>query len=121
MGMLCHLLSLAGFVVPVPGANVLGPLILWMVKKDEMPFVNDQGKEAVNFQITVLIAALACGVLGIIGLILTVVVIGIVILPLAGLLALAVFIASLVFTIIAALKANEGEHYRYPFALRLVK
>ena len=107
LGMLCHLLALAGIVVPFPGGNVLGPLILWLVKKEEMPFVNDQGKEAVNFQITVLIAALCC-------LPLFLIVIGFFLL-------LAVGITALVFTIIATIKASEGQYYRYPFALRLIK
>ena len=46
MAMLCHLLALAGFVFTIPGGNIIGPLILWAIKKDSMPFVNDQGKEA---------------------------------------------------------------------------
>src|SRR5688572_11206372 len=59
MGMLTHLLALAGFVIPVVG-NVAGPLVLWLVKKDTMPFVDDNGKEAVNFNITVSIATAVC-------------------------------------------------------------
>jgi uncharacterized Tic20 family protein len=86
---------------------LLGPLIIWLVKKDTMPFVDDQAKEALNFNITVAIAAMVCGVL-------MFVLIGFVLLPLLGL-------AWLVFTIIAAIKANEGERYRYPFTLRLIK
>ena len=58
MGMLCHLLAFCGFVFPFGG--IIAPLVLWLVKKDEMPFVNDQGKEALNFQITVAIAVLIC-------------------------------------------------------------
>ena len=64
MGMLCHLLALIGIVAT---ANTfgpfIGPLIVWLVKKDEMPFVDDQGKEALNFQITVFLAMIACGIL----------------------------------------------------------
>lgn len=103
--MLCHVLSLAGFVVPL--GNVIGPLIMWLVKKDEFPFVDEQGKEAVNFNITVLIAAIVSAIL-------TVILIGI-------LLLLAVVVTWLVFTIIAAVKASGGEHYRYPLTLRLIK
>ena len=91
----------------------IGPLVIWLMKKDTMPFVDDQGKEALNFNITVAIAAVALLLLSLvtfgIGLIIAVplwVVIG---------------IAWLVFTIIAAIKANEGVRYRYPFTLRLVK
>ena len=91
----------------------IGPLIIWLVKKDTMPFVNDQGKEALNFIITVAIAFLVLLLLSImtfgIGLFIAIplwVIIG---------------IAWLVLTIIAAIKANEGVRYRYPFTLRLIK
>lgn len=100
-----HLSALVGFIVPF--GNVLGPLIIWQIKKAEMPFVDDQGKEALNFQITVLIALIACFVL-------MFVVIGMLLMPIVG-------IAALVFTIIGGIKANNGETYRYPFTLRLVK
>src|SRR5215471_14148011 len=56
-----HLSALIGYVVPF--GNLLGPLIIWQVKKNEMPFVDDQGKEALNFQITMTIALLVCCVL----------------------------------------------------------
>ncbi len=101
--MFAHLAAFAGFVIPF--GNIIGPLIVWQMKKD-MPFVNAQGKEALNFQITVSIAVFLCMVL-------MLVVIGFLLLPL-------VVIASFVMTIIAALKANNGEDYRYPFAIRLI-
>ena len=92
---------------------VLGPLIIWAVKKDTMPFVADQAKEALNFNISVGIVLFALllltiGTLGI-GIILT------------GPAMLVVGVAALVFVIIAAVKANEGVAYRYPFTLRLIK
>jgi uncharacterized protein len=105
MGMLCHLLGLAGYIIPF--GNVIGPLVIWLIKKDTMPFVNDQGKEAINFQITVLIAAIIC-------IPLVLVVIGILLLPLIA-------IANIIFIIIGTIKANEGVAYRYPFAIRLIK
>lgn len=104
-GMFAHLAALLGFIVPF--GNLLGPLIVWQIKKNDMPFVVDQGKEALNFQITVIIAVFVC-------LLLMVIVIGALLLPVVG-------IAALVFTVIAAIKANNGERYRYPFALRLIK
>jgi uncharacterized Tic20 family protein len=104
-GMAAHLSSLAGFVIPV-GGNVLGPLVVWLIKKDSMPFVAEQGKEALNFNITVAIAA-------IISFILMAVVIGF-------LLIAVVFVGWLVFTIQAAIDTNKGESYRYPFTLRLI-
>ena len=105
-GMLCHLAALAGFVVPF--GNILGPLVVWLIKKEEFDFVADQGKEALNFQITVAIAGLIC----------------IPFMPLFGLgilMSIVVVIAALVLTVKAAIKANEGVAYRYPYALKLVK
>ena len=99
-----HLSALAGFVFPF--GNLLGPLIVWQVKKNEMPFVDEQGKEALNFQITVTLAAIVCFVL-------MVVVIGFFLL-------FAVGIAALVLTIIGGIKANAGEHYEYPFSWRII-
>ena len=104
-GLFAHLSSLAGLIIPF--GNILGPLIIWQVKKDSLPFAADQGKEALNFNITIAIAAIISGLL-------TLVLIGFLLLPLVGL-------AWLVFTIIGAVKANGGEAYRYPFALRLIK
>lgn len=99
-----HLSALAGFVIPF--GNLIGPLVVWQIKKNEMPFVDEQGKEAVNFQITVTIAVLVCFVL-------VFLLVGIPLLILVGL-------AALVLTVIAAIKANAGEHYRYPMTLRLI-
>ena len=104
-GMIAHLSALAGFIIPF--GNIAGPLIVWMIKKDAMPFVDDQGKESLNFQITVTIAAIVAAVL-------IVFLIGFLLLPAVGL-------AALVFTVIAGIKANEGVAYRYPFTLRLIK
>ncbi|HNY27398.1 MAG TPA: DUF4870 domain-containing protein [Candidatus Sumerlaeota bacterium] len=105
MGMLCHLAGLAGCVVPVVG-NIVGPLVVWLLKKDTMPFVEEQGREALNFQITLSIAWA-------IGFVLTFVFIGIFVL-------MALYVVNLVFAIIAAIKANDGISYRYPFALRIL-
>jgi uncharacterized Tic20 family protein len=99
-----HLSALSGVIVPF--GNVLGPLIIWQIKKDEMPFVAQQAKEALNFQITVSLALLACFLLFI-------VVIGVFLLPVVG-------IGALVLTIIAAVSANDGKPYRYPFTWRPV-
>jgi len=101
MALAAHLLGIfTGFI---------GALIIWLINKDDAgkAFVTDQAKEALNFQITVAIAMVIC-------MILTIVVIGAILMPIVGL-------VSLVFCIIAAVKANNGEAYRYPFALRLIK
>ncbi len=100
-----HLSALLGLFTGI-GA-VLGPLIVWLIKKDEMPFVNDQAKEALNFQITMFLAAVVATIL-------IFVAIGILLLVL-------LWIADLVFMIIAAVKASEGVAYRYPVNLRLIK
>lgn len=105
MGMFTHLSSLAGLIIPF--GNILGPLILWQVKKAEFPFVDDQGKEALNFNITMAIAGLVAAAL-------TLILIGFLLLPVIAL-------GWLIFTVIAAMKANEGVAYRYPFTLRLIK
>ena len=100
-----HLSALLGFFTGI--GIILGPLIVWLIKKDEMPFVNDQGKEAINFQITVFLAAVVCVVLMLVAV--------------GFLLLLMLSIADLVFMIIAAVKASEGVAYRYPVNLRLIK
>ena len=98
MAMLAHLLGIIGF---------LGPLIIWLIKKDQSPFVDDQGKEALNFQLTVLIG-------WVIAVITSFFCIG-------ALVGLAVFVCNLIFCIMGCMKANQGIAYRYPFALRLIK
>jgi len=102
--MFAHLSALIGFIIPF--GNLLGPLIIWLMKKETMPFVDQQGKEALNFQITVTIAM-------VISAILIIVVIGFVLMFIIGL-------AALILTIMAGIKANEGVAYRYPFTLRLI-
>jgi hypothetical protein len=99
-----HLSALIGYIIPF--GSIIGPLVIWQIKKNEMPFVDDQGKEALNFQITVAIIAIIC-------LVLVLILIGI-------LLLWALAIANLVFIIIAALAANNGQAYRYPFAFRFI-
>jgi len=104
--MICHLSALAGLVVPVVGC-IVGPLIVWQIKKEEFPFVDEQGKEAVNFQISMLIY-------GVVAALLLFACIGTVLLP-------AVASFDWVFMLIAAVKANDGHHYRYPLTIRFIK
>ncbi len=104
--MICHLAALAGFVIPF--GNLLGPLVVWLIKKDTMPLVDRHGKESLNFQITVAIAAVIAAML-------IIVLIGFVLLPIVA-------IAALVLTIMASVKVSNGElDYKYPFAFRLLK
>ena len=104
--MACHLAALTGFVIPF--GNVIGPLVVWLIKKDTMPLVDQHGKEALNFQITVLIALIVSAIL-------MAILIGIILLVIVG-------IGALVLTIMAAVKVANGQtDYRYPWTLRLIK
>lgn len=101
LAMITHLSCIfLGFIVP---------LIMWLVHKDQSDkaFLNDQAKEALNFQITLLFVYVA-------GIVLSIILIG-------GLINLAAWVASLVLSIIAGLAAQKGQAYRYPFAIRLIK
>jgi uncharacterized protein len=105
-GMLAHLAALFGLVVPVVG-NVAGPWFVWLGKREESPFIGEQARESLNFNITVSLAAILCGLAALV--------------LIGFLLGLALFVAWLVLTLTAAIRASEGVHYHYPFALRLVK
>jgi len=115
--MFAHLSVLLGGLVTSGWAGsvgfFVGPLVIWQMKKDTMPFVNDQAKEALNFAITVSLACLAL-------LLLTFMSLGIGAVLTFPLMAI-IGIGAVVLVIIAAMKARDGIAYRYPFALRLVK
>jgi hypothetical protein len=104
--MLCHLSALIGFVIPF--GSILGPLVIWLVKRADMPLVDQHGKEALNFQLTVAILALISWAL-------VVVLIGFVLLAVVAL-------GALFFVIRAAIKISNGElGYRYPYSIRFLK
>ncbi|WP_409424310.1 DUF4870 domain-containing protein [Pseudoalteromonas sp. RW-H-Ap-1] len=103
--MLCHLSALAGFIVPF--GSVLGPLIIWLIKKDEMPIVDLHGKKSLNFQITMAIAYFVCFLL-------IFVAVGLLLLPMVA-------IFSFVMVVIASVKANDGKEFNYPLSLNLIK
>ncbi len=115
-GMFGHLSALTGVVTGGLG-NFLGPLIVWQMKKDTLPFAADQAKEALNFNITLLIVGVVFGVIGAIFTAITLGLGAILVVPVA----LALGVAWLVFTIMAAMKANDGVAYRYPLTIRLIK
>lgn len=108
-GMLCHLTPLLGLVVSGGFVSFLGPLVVWLAKREQHPFVDDQGKESLNFQITLLI-------MSIVGVVLTVVSFGL-LFPLLFL----PLLLQIVFAIIGSVAANKGEYYRYPYSIRIVK
>jgi uncharacterized Tic20 family protein len=96
--------------------SFLPSLIIWLVFKDRGRFTDEEAKEALNFQITLAIVYVA---IWIITVILTVITFGLG--AVFGLLAWVVWIAGVIFSIFGFMKAKEGEHYRYPFAIRLIK
>lgn len=86
--------------------SIFPGLIVWLLKKDESPYISEQAREALNFQITLLIAYLIAGVL--------------VFVLIGFLLFFLVWLANIVFSIMAAVAASKGENYRYPISLRLI-
>jgi len=104
-GMGCHLAALSGFIIPF--GHIIGPLVIWLMKKDESEFVDDQGKESLNFQISVTIYLVIAAIL-------ILIVIGIFLMAAIG-----VFV--LVMVVIASVKASSGEKFRYPLTLRLIQ
>lgn len=100
----CHLSAFAGFIIPF--GSLIGPIIVWAIKRDQYPLVDDQGKESINFQISMLIYYLVSAVL---------------ILILVGIpLLIALFLFKLIITVVAAIKAHEGIRFRYPLNIRFI-
>jgi uncharacterized Tic20 family protein len=104
-GMLVHLTALSG-LIGVPFGNIIGPLVIWLIKRNESPFVDEHGKESLNFQISMTIYGIISGIL-------CVALIGFFLLPV-------ILISDLVLVIIASIRANDGEPYRYPVTLRFI-
>jgi len=115
--MACHLIAFAGLVVPI--GNVIGPLVMWLIKQDEMPLVNDQGKESLNFQITITLVVFALAIIA--AAIFPIPIIGWLFKALLGIAAAAIGVYALVMVISAAVKAKEGVSFRYPISLRFIK
>lgn len=105
-GMLCHLTALSLYI-GIPFGNIIGPLIVWLIKKDQYPFVDEQGKESLNFQISITIYAIVASLLILIA-------IGVVIL-----IALGIF--AIIMVIMASIQANNGASYKYPLTIKFLK
>ena len=103
--MLAHASALVGFLVPVAG-HLVGPLIIWLAKRQDSPEIDAHGKESMNFQISMLIWNCIAAIL-------ILVLIGI---PLLILL----HILNIIFVIVASIQASEGKLYRYPLTIRLI-
>ncbi|MBM3876305.1 MAG: DUF4870 domain-containing protein [Verrucomicrobia bacterium] len=110
--MLCHLTALLGLIIPV-GGNIVGPLVIWQLKKNEIPSTDLHGKAAVNFQITVSLAMLAMGVITMISFFLC---IGWLIAPLF----LVIWWGGLILSTIAGIQANDGKDFKYPWSLKII-
>jgi len=104
-GMLAHLSAFVGVLIPI--GSIIAPLVIWLVKKDQSLFVAENARESLNFNITIAIAILVSWAL-------TLILIGILMFGV-------VVLYWLVMTILASIKANEGNVYRYGISLRLVK
>ena len=105
-GMFCHLSALSS-LIGIPFGHILGPLIIWLVKKNESPLIDEQGKESLNFQISMSIYL-------IVAFLLCFIIIGI---PLL----FGLVLAEIILVIIAAVKTNNGEQYSYPITIRFIK
>lgn len=97
LGILAHLLAI------IPGIGIFGPLVIWLVKKDESQFVGENARESLNFQITIFLVCL----------VLIATLIGIFLLWALG-------IINVIIVIVATIKASENKIYRYPFSIRLI-
>ena len=104
--MLCHASALSGIFLHVVG-HIFGPLIVWLLKRNESPEIDAHGKESLNFQLSMLIY-------NVIAAILIIALIGI---PLLILL----YVLNIVFVIVASIQAGDGKLYRYPVAIRSIK
>ena len=104
--MFCHLTALSA-CIGIPFGNIIGPLVIWLIKREELAIVDEHGKESLNFQISI-------SIYSIISFFLCFAFIGFLLLP-------AVLIVAFVFVIIATIKASKGEPYRYPLTIRLIK
>jgi uncharacterized Tic20 family protein len=103
----CHLAAFSTYMIGPIGA-ILGPLVVWLIKRDDSPFVDENGKKALNFQISILIYSLAATPL-------------ICVLPVYVILVICLGILDMVFTIVAAIKANNGEEVSYPISIEFIK
>ena len=110
-GMLCHLAGLAGCFMPWV-AHLAGPLIVWLLKRNDHRFIDEQGKESLNFQISMaLYSVVGC-------IVLAVTIIGLVLLPIF---LWSLYVLNVLGVVLAAIKTSAGKSFRYPLILRLVK
>jgi uncharacterized Tic20 family protein len=111
---LCHVFGACGALLLPTGGGALAPLVVWLVKRDESPEVDHHGCEALNFQITYLLAGAGLAVLAMLSPILCFLI------PIVFVGAIALPVGNIVLSVMASMAASEGKRYRYPWTLRLV-
>ncbi len=119
MGLFLHLSSLANLVLFPVGYII--PVVLWQTQKETMPTLDVHGKEAVNWMITSAIYHTINFVVFIIGIFLTMVFVGFLVIFVNFLVFIALLVSGIAFSIIAGVKANNGEHWEYPLNIRFIK
>jgi hypothetical protein len=112
-GMLCHLSALL-MLTSVPLAHILGPLVVWLIKRGDDPFINEQGRESLNFQLSMTLWAVLAAI---VIFLLTLVLIGVLLWPLFFLWP----VVNVIFVVLASIRANRGESYRYPLTIRFLR
>jgi len=113
----CHLAALVLYV-GVPFGNILGPLLVWLLKKDEYALVDQQGKEALNFQISLMVYSIVAVIA------LVVCAVTVILVPVAvvlGVLLVILFLVNLIMIIVAAIKTSNGEWFTYPLTIKFIK
>jgi uncharacterized Tic20 family protein len=113
----CHLAALT-FFLGVPFGNIFGPLLIWLLKRNEFELVNEQGKESLNFQISIIIYSLVVTVLVVIF------TFTLVLIPVAILLGIGLVLLlglDLVLVIVASVKVSNGDSFRYPLTMQFLK
>ncbi len=120
-GMFCHLSALSGFI-GVPFGAILGPLIVWLIKKDSSQFVDQQGKSSLNFQISILLYGIIpfLVALGGLGAFADQFFLAIVFVPIAALLVIALVVFETVQVIIASIAARDGRTHIYPLSIKFI-
>ncbi|HDR89101.1 MAG TPA: DUF4870 domain-containing protein [Bacteroidetes bacterium] len=103
--MFCHLAALAGYIIPF--GNIIGPLIIWVLKREESSFVDFHGKAAVNFQISMTLYLILAAML--------------IILLIGIFMLIALGVLNLILVIIASVRANSGEYFEYPLSIRFIQ
>jgi len=105
-GILCHLSSVCAFL-GIPFANIIAPLAIWLMKKKELPLVDQEGKSSLNFQISMTIYTLFAMIFKVIGI--------------GFLLVVPLILVNLILVIIASIKTSHGEKFEYPLSIKFIK